>query len=158
MSKLNFRGRNKNQEYDEAKENAVKTVYKPKRNEGIGVPYQKYIDDKNIEVNEMNSIDPEIINQARQAEDLRRNPWRGENCPENAKNCIIGALTWAFPTKSNTIQYDSEKKITVARNPENPTIQRNIRNPRNLILLIKSPKGLDVSNIHPQITYSIKNM
>jgi hypothetical protein len=110
MSKLNFRGRNKNQEYDEAKENAVKTVYKPKRNEGIGVPYQKYIDDKNIEVNEMNSIDPEIINQARQAEDLRRNPWRGENCPENAKNCIIGALTWAFPTKSNTIKYDSEKK------------------------------------------------
>ena len=52
----------------------------------------------------------------------------------------------------------AQKKITEARNPENPTIPRNIRNPRNLILLIKSPKGLDVSNIHPQITYSIKNM
>ena len=44
----------------------------------------------------------------------------------------------------------------VARNHANPAIQRNLANQRNLILLIKSPKGLDVSNIHPQITYSIK--
>lgn len=46
----------------------------------------------------------------------------------------------------------------VARNPENPIIQRNLANQRDLILLIKGPKGLDVSNIHHQITYSIKNM
>lgn len=37
----------------------------------------------------------------------------------------------------------------VARNHANPTIQRNHANQRDLILLIKGPKGLDVSNIHP---------
>jgi hypothetical protein len=39
----------------------------------------------------------------------------------------------------------AQKKITEARNHENPTIQRNLRNPRNLILP-KSPKGQDVNN------------
>lgn len=38
-----------------------------------------------------------------------------------------------------------------ARNHANHTIPRNHTNPRNLILLIKGPKGLDVSNTHTKL-------
>ena len=110
MSKPNFRGINPETiEYNKQKARAIHNMSWYNKN-----VHENYLE-KQASLGRglrymSESINKELNDKARQEEDLRQHPWREENCPENVKNCIKGALTWAFPTKSNTISYDSTKK------------------------------------------------
>ncbi len=127
-----FRGRNQQEyKYIEAKQKARGTVYKPELNKNKDEPYEKYLKTKEEETNEMSiPINQALLDEAKHEEYLRQNPHLKEDCFQNTKDCIAGALKWAFPTKSdNTIKsdYDSAKKNNggkKSRKPHNSKKQR----------------------------------